>query len=48
MYFNNIVDNNTRTLLHNTEVFPNKLEIPDYLARNDLDINHYKELLNII
>jgi ribonuclease HI len=48
MYFNNIVDNNTRTLLHNTEVFPNKLEIPDYMARNDLDINHYKELLNII
>ena len=48
MYYNDIVDKNTRSLLHTTKPFPPKLEIPDYLARNDLDLNHYKELLNII
>ena len=48
MYFNDKVDNNTRSLLHNTKSFPPKLEIPEYLARNDLDMKHYKELLNII
>lgn len=49
IYFNNEVDNNTRSLLHNTKlVLPPKLEIQDYLARNDLDINRYKELLNIV
>ena len=47
MYYNDRVDNNTRSLLHNTKQFPPKLEIPDYLARNDLDMNYYKELLNI-
>lgn len=48
MYYNDMVDNNTRSLLHNTQQFPPKLEITDYLARSDLDVNHYKELLNII
>lgn len=48
MYYNDMVDNNTRSLFHNTKQFPPKLEITDYLARNDLDMNHYKELLNII
>lgn len=48
IHFNDIVDNNTRTLLHDLTQFPPRLEIPDYMARNDLDINHYKELLNII
>lgn len=47
MYYNDRVDNNTRSLLHNTNQFPPKLEILDYLARSDLDMNHYKELLNI-
>ena len=47
IHYNDIVDNNTRSLLHKTQQFPVKLEIPDYLARNDLDIKHYKELLNI-
>ena len=48
MHYNDMVDNSTRSLLHNTQQFPPKLEIPEYLARNDLDMNHYKELLNII
>ena len=45
--FNDLVDKNTRSLLHTTKTFPPKLEMPDYLARNDLDMNHYKKLLNI-
>lgn len=48
MHYNDIVDKNTRSLLHTTEVFPPKLDIPVYLARNDLNMNHYKKLLNII
>lgn len=48
IHYNDMVDNNTRSLLHKTKQFPPKLEIPEYLARNDLDMNHYKELLNII
>lgn len=47
MYYNDIVDRDTRSLLHKTSVFPPKLEIPDYLARSDLNMNHYKKLLNI-
>ena len=47
IFYNDRVDNNTRSLLHKTKPFPIKLEIPDYLARNDLDLNHYKKLLNI-
>ena len=46
--YNSIVDHTTRSLLHNTKVqYPDKLEIPDYLARTDLNMNYYKELLNI-
>ena len=48
IHYNDMVDNNTRSLLHRTGQFPLKLEIPDYFARNDLDLNRYKELLNII
>ena len=48
MYYNDKVDNNTRNLLHQTKVFPPKLDIPDYFARDDIDMKHYKELLNII
>lgn len=47
MKYNDSVDNNTRNKLYSTSNLPNKLEIPDYLARNDLDMNHYKKLLNI-
>ena len=47
MYYNDKVDNNTRSLLHSTNEFPPKLEILDYLARSNLDMNRYKELLNI-
>lgn len=46
IHFNDMVDNNTRSLLR-TGNFPPKLEMPDYLARNDIDMNRYKELLNI-
>lgn len=47
MKYNDRIDNATRSLLYSTSNLPNKLEIPDYLARNDLDMNHYKKLLNI-
>ena len=47
IHFNDIVDKNTRSLLHTTKQFPQKLEMTDYLARNDLDLNRYKKLLNI-
>ena len=46
MKYNNHIDIATRTKLYNCSL-PDKLQIPDYLARNDLDMNHYKELLNI-
>ena len=48
IYYNSIVDNNTRALLHEIENFPNKLELPIYVARNDLDLEYYKKLLNIV
>lgn len=47
MKYNDRVDNNTRNKLYSTYSLPNKLNMPDYLARNDLDMNHYKKLLNI-
>ena len=47
IFYNDRVDNNTRSMFYRFRPFPPKLEIPDYLARNDLDMNHYKKLLNI-
>jgi hypothetical protein len=48
MYYNDMIDNLTRNIIRNTNIFKYpKLDILDYLARNDLDINHYKKLLNI-
>ena len=47
IYYNDMIDNYTRSMLQDPSTFPDKLNIPDYLARNDLDLNHYKELLNI-
>lgn len=47
MICNNYIDGITRSKLYSTYNSPSKLEIPDYLARNDLDMNHYKKLLNI-
>lgn len=46
IYFNNKIDMLTRNVLWTTE-FPNKLEILDYYARTDLDMNQYRNLLNI-
>lgn len=46
IYYNNKIDVDTRTYLNNTQ-FPPKLAIPEYLAREDLDLNRYKKLLNI-
>lgn len=46
--YNNHIDNDTRNKLYSlSNNLPDKLQLPDYLARNDLDMNHYKELLNI-
>ena len=47
MICNNYIDGITRSKLYSIYNLPSKLEIPDYLARNDLDMNHYKKLLNI-
>lgn len=47
MYYNNIVDNDTRNLLKSTSTYPTKLDILKYYARDNLDLNHYKKLLNI-
>ena len=47
MICNNYIDGITRSKLYSTYNLPDKLQIPDYLARNDLDMNHYKKLLNI-
>lgn len=47
MYYNDIIDNYTRDSLKAQE-FPNKLEILDYTATNEVDMKQYKKLLNII
>lgn len=48
IYYNNKIDNDTRSQLYCIKTYPNyKLIMPQYLARNDLDMDHYKELLNI-
>lgn len=46
MYYNDMIDKYTRGTLQQNK-FPNKLEMLDYCASNDLDMNHYKKLLNI-
>lgn len=46
MYYNDIIDRYTRDTLK-TKTLPDKLSIPDYLVRDDIDLKHYKELLNI-
>ncbi len=47
MKYNDHIDNNTRVRLLDINNSNEKLKMLDYCARSDLDINHYKELLNI-
>lgn len=47
MYYNDMVDNYTRNLLKE-KIFPQKLEILDYAATKNLDMQQYKKLLNIL
>lgn len=47
MKYNNRIDKITRKVLTDTNQLPCKMEKLEYLARNDLDLNHYKKLLNI-
>lgn len=44
---NNMVDSMTREVLYKNFKLEPPLLLPEYMARNDLDMSHYKELLNI-
>lgn len=45
--YNDMVDKITRELLHNNLKLEDPLLLMQYMARDDLDMNYYKELLNI-
>ena len=47
IYYNNKIDNDTRDKITKLNVYPDKLQMLQYVARDDLDMNHYKKLLNI-
>lgn len=48
IYYNGKIDKDTRNLLaENSNYLPEKLQMLQYNARNDLDLDHYRELLNI-
>ena len=44
MYYNDIIDRYTRDTLNKSKELPIKLEIPDYLVRQDIDLEYYKKL----
>ena len=46
IYYNDRIDNETRFVLKKGG-YPPKLNMPEYLARKDLDLDQYKKLLNI-
>lgn len=48
MKYNDKIDNYTRATLKNMDInqYP-ELQLPDYLARADIDLDYYKKLLNI-
>lgn len=45
IYYNNRIDNDTRQSLSSISNNSQKLWIPEYFAREDIDIDHYKELI---
>lgn len=48
IYYNDKIDNDTRDILiEESKHLPQKLEMLQYVPRNDLDLNYYKKLLNI-